>query len=145
MVKINVHSCFLDEPLPNGNISGIGVGAHLDRADLVQQLNQRKADPNVELIPTLCDPNANELAAYLALHGAQNYKCMVIISQPFGEIFEFWSRDMGLGSAEPRFIAVHEDDLNPAVVDEEDVAPVVEDGVQENAADEEVEVIEIDD
>ena len=210
MVKINVHGCFLNEPLPNGNISGIGAvirnsrgrtfrmlsgsleiqnqrlnefqallegckrayaedwqqfylesdhfeafwewrnslleGAHPDHADLVQQLNQRKADPNFNLEPTLCDTNANGLAIFLAHHGAQNFKSMVVIAQPFGEIFEIWSRDMGLGSADPRFMVVNEEDILPAVEDnDEGVVPeVVEDGMV-NEDGEMVEVIEIED
>lgn len=210
MVKINVHGCFLNEPLPNGNISGIGAvirnsrgrilrmlsgsleiqnqrqnefqallegckiaytenweqfylesdhfeafwewrnsileGAHPDHADWVQQLNQRKADPNFNIEPTLCDANANGLAIFLAHHGAQNYKAMVVIARPFGEIFEIWSRDMGLGSADPRFLAVNEEDLLPAVDNNGDgAAPEVVDGGLMNEEGEMVEVIEIED
>lgn len=215
MVKINVHGCFFNEPLENGNISGIGAvvrnsrgkilrmlagsfgiddqrinefvallegckcaflenwenyvlesdhldafwewrnsgleGAHPEHVYYVQQLNQRKAVKNFVMEPSLCDHNANELAAYLVNHGAHNYKCMVIIAQPFGRIFELWSLDMGLGSSDPRFVAVHERDLVPAVLnngEENNEEPEVEDGVQEangNAEGEMVEVIEIED
>ncbi|KAL1833169.1 hypothetical protein ACET3Z_002820 [Daucus carota] len=179
MVKINVHGCFLNEPLPNGNISGIRAfirnsrgkilrmlfgsleiqnqrqnefqaflegGAHPNHADLVQQLNQRKTDPNFNMEPTLCDTNANGLAIFLDHHGAQNYKSMVVIAQPFGEIFELWSRDMGLGSADPRFMAVNEEDILPVVDNNgEDAALELVDGGLMNAEDEMVEVIAIDD
>lgn len=183
MVKINVHGCFYDASLPNGNVSGIGAvirnsrgkilrmlsgslgiqhrrineyhamlegckrafiedwehfnlesdhldsfwewrnstleGVHPDHTYIVQQLNQRGADRNFQMEPTLCDPNTNELATYFAHHGAHNYKVMVIIAQPFGRIFEIWSSDMGLGPADQRYMAIHEADLVPEVVDGE--------------------------
>lgn len=189
-VKINVHGCFFENPLPNGNRSGIGLvvrngkgkilrmiagslefvnrrlneyqallegckcayledwkyfvlesdhldsfwewknstleGVHPEHAQAVQQLNQRQADRNFSIEVTLCDANANALATYLAHHGAENYKMLVIIDQPFGRIRELWSLDMGLGSVDPRFVAVHERDLNPEVEDGE-AEPVVED------------------
>ncbi|KAL1826324.1 hypothetical protein ACET3Z_004736 [Daucus carota] len=75
--------------------------------------------------------NANELAAYLADFGARNFKSMVVIAQPFGRVFEIWNDDMGLGLADARFMAVNEEDVGPAVVNE---AEVIE---QEAMADEE--------
>ncbi|KAL1805159.1 hypothetical protein ACET3Z_028227 [Daucus carota] len=69
---------------------------------------------------------------------------MVIIAQPFGRVFDLWNADMGLGSADPRYLAVHEEDLNPAVVDgDEPAIPEVEDGAHMVEEDEMVEVIEI--
>ena len=57
---------------------------------------------------------------------------MVVIAQLFGRIFELWSLDMGLGSSEQRFVAVHEADLAPAVEDGVDAqAPMVDNDVQE--------------
>ena len=57
---------------------------------------------------------------------------MVIMAHPFGRVFELWSLDMGLGHAEQRFVAVHEAELRPEVVDGiEEQAPEVEDEVQE--------------
>lgn len=209
MVKINVHGVFFEDPLPNGNISGIGVvirnsrgkilrmlaGSlgitlrrvnefhallegckrafaetwehyvletdHLDsfwewrnsslegvlpeHAFVVQQLNQRQADRNFHMEVTLCDPNANALAAYLADHGARNYKVMVIIAQPFGRVPELWSLDMGLGPVGPGFVAVHEADLIPAVENGDEVQePAVEEGDNEMLAEADgVEIIEI--
>lgn len=209
-IKINVHACFYENPLPNGNVSGIGAvarnsrgkilrmlagsvgirnrrvndyqallegckrafaeeweyyilecdhldsfwewrnssieGAHPDHADVVQQLNQRHADRNFRMEPTLCDPSANVLATYLVEHGAQNYKGMVVISEPFGRVFELWSRDMGLGSVEPIFMAVHEAYINPVVINEDAGIMEEENGglsVNVNAEGERVEVIEI--
>ena len=119
-------------------------GAHPDHADIVQQLNQRNADRNFHMEVRLCETNANALAIYVAHHGAEHYKNMVIIAQPFGRVFELWNRDMGFGSAEPQYMAVHEDDLIPAVDNGDDNAePEVEDGDQMMAGEEMVEVIEI--
>ena len=210
-VKINVHGIFFENPLPNGNRSGIGIvvrngrgkilrmiagslefvhrrlneyqallegckcayqegwkyfvlecdhldsfwewknstleGVHPEHAPLVQQLNQRQADRNFVIEVTLCDPTANALATYLAQYGAENFKCMVIMEQPFGRVRELWSLDMGLGPVEPRFVAVRERDLLPDVVDEEEV-PEVEEGPhagvdQAGGEAEMVEIIEI--
>ncbi|KAL1810018.1 hypothetical protein ACET3Z_027008 [Daucus carota] len=127
-------------------------GALPEHAELVQQLNQRRADRNFHMEVRLCEQNANALAAYLADYGARNFKVMVIMAQPFGRIFELWNQDMGLGSADQRFVAVHEAELGPAVDNGEDVQdPEVEDvqAVQEmnvmNEAGGMVEVIELDD
>lgn len=197
MVKNNIHGCFFQNPLPNGNVSGIGVVVrnsrgkilrmlsgslgilnrrvneyyaymegckcafvedwqnfylesdqldshwewrnstvecvHPDHQFIVQQLNQRQVDWNFNMEVTLCDANANALAAYLADYGARNFKVTAIMAQPFGRVFELWSLDMGLGSADQRFVAVHEAELAPAVEDGDDAqAPQVEDEGQED-------------
>lgn len=64
-------------------------GIHPDHAEIVQQLNQRNADRNSHMEVRLCDLNANALAIYLAHHGAENFKNMVIMAQPFDRVFEF--------------------------------------------------------
>lgn len=79
----------------------------------------------------LCDDNANDLAAYLADHGARNYRVMVVIAQPFGRVFEIWNHDMGLGPVEPQFIAVNEEDVGLGVVQDADVLENVEDAEAE--------------
>lgn len=117
-------------------------GVHPDHAFVVQQLNQRRDDRNFLMEVTLCDPNANELARYLAHHGAENYKVMVVIAQPFGRVFELWSLDMGLGPVEQGFMAVEEADLVPEVVD---AVEAQEDEVENeagNAAQDDVQVAE---
>lgn len=78
---------------------------------IVQQLNQRKADDNLSLISRGIDTDSNAMAMYLARHGAENYKKMVIISQPFGRIHEIWSHDMGLGPVDDQFVALYDEDL----------------------------------
>lgn len=51
---------------------------------------------------------------------------------------------MGLDSADPRFMAVHKEDINPAVVDnEEPTILIVEDGAQMIVGEEMIEMIEI--
>ena len=103
-------------------------GVHPDHQYVVQQLNQRRADHNFEMEVDICDRNANELAAFLADHGARNYQVMVVINQPFGRIFEIWHADMGLGPAEPQFMAVNEEDVGPGAVNDADIMdqPVLE-------------------
>ncbi|KAL1825382.1 hypothetical protein ACET3Z_012160 [Daucus carota] len=104
-------------------------GVHPDDQFIVQQLNQRKADASFDMDISLCDLEANALAEYLAEYGAHHFKVMVIMAHPFGRVFELWHLDMGLGQADPHFVAVHEAELEPAVEDDaEDQAPVVEDG-----------------
>lgn len=39
MVKINVHGCFFDNPLPNGNVSGIGAVIRNSRGKIVRMLS----------------------------------------------------------------------------------------------------------
>lgn len=43
-----------------------------------------------------------------------------MIAQPFGRVFDLWSLDMGLGSGDPRFMVVNEEDLGPGVVNDAD-------------------------
>lgn len=129
-------------------------GAHLDHAELVQELNQRRADKNFHMEVRLCEQNANALATYLADYGERNFKIMVIMAQPFGRYLNYggWSQDIGLGSADQRFVAVHEAELGLVVENEEDAQePQVDDGLQAeqvvnvmNVAGEMVDVMEID-
>lgn len=100
-VKINVHGRFFDRPLPNGNISKIGVVVCNSRGRILRILSGSLDIQNFQMDVTLCDPEANALAAYLA--GAHNFKVMVIMAQPFGRVFELWSLE-----TEQRFVAVHE-------------------------------------
>ncbi|KAL1811184.1 hypothetical protein ACET3Z_021249 [Daucus carota] len=81
----------------------------------------RREDRKFQMDVNLCDENANALAAYLADHGARNYKTMVFIAQPFGRVFEIWNHDMGLGPVEPQFMAVNEEDVGPGAVNDAEV------------------------
>lgn len=56
----------------------------------------------------MCDPEDNQLAAYLAEQGAARWTHMVIVRRFFRRIFEISHNDMGLGSIDPRFDAVRE-------------------------------------
>ncbi|KAK1371241.1 hypothetical protein POM88_037333 [Heracleum sosnowskyi] len=176
VIKINVHSFFSDQQLPNGNQYGIGVvcrnsrgdilrilggslcivnrrnneynafmeglkvafvrsctniileSDHLDaywdwthsaiigappqHARIVQQLNQRK---NFYTITRLVAPEDNLLAAYVAQHGAENWKHMVRIRRPFGRIMEIWNSDIGLGEIGPQFEVILEEEINMGI------------------------------
>lgn len=86
---------------------------------VIQQLQQRKADLNFRISEKIIDANANNLAAYLARFGAENYNRMVILAGPVGHVFELWCNDMGLGPIGEQYMAVHELDLLADVVQEE--------------------------
>ncbi|KAK1392816.1 hypothetical protein POM88_011872 [Heracleum sosnowskyi] len=129
-------------------------GVPHEHAYVVQQLNQRKEDDNLSLVAG-ADPDSgsalvsckvwsalfggesidtysNELAMYLARHGAENYHQMVIIENLFGRVRKIWSNDMGLGPVEDRFLAVYKGYIADSVVndvEEEIDASVV--GVEE--------------
>lgn len=59
----------MKNPIGNGGI--LLEGVHPDHSYIVQQLNQRRADPNFQVEVNLCDRNVNELVAYLADHGEE--------------------------------------------------------------------------
>lgn len=39
MVKNNIHGCFFQNPLPNGNVSGIGVVVRNSRGKILRMLS----------------------------------------------------------------------------------------------------------
>ncbi|WOG81917.1 hypothetical protein DCAR_0101073 [Daucus carota subsp. sativus] len=78
-------------------LEGFLEGVLPDHVYIVQQLNQRREDINFNMEVNLCDPYANELAVYLADHGARNFKNM------------------------PRFMAVHEEDVGLGIVHDAEV------------------------
>lgn len=88
------------------------IGATPENAFILKQLNTRKADRNFKLEIRLTDEDDNRLAAYLAQHGANNWKQMVVIENSFGRLFEIWSLDMGLGRVGPQFHRIHEEEVN---------------------------------
>ena len=172
-VKVNVHAFTLDNRLPNGNDSGIGIvirdrkgtiirmysgtirnltrranelwallvslkGAFLENeecvelesdnweaikewdeykwfhdpnhANVIQQLNQRKQDPNLTLVVRPIDSSQNTLARYLAQVGSWQRLRLVVIRRLFGEVKELWMLDMGLGTSKGEFEALSEDE-----------------------------------
>lgn len=187
VIKCNVHSFFTEEPLENGNQSGIGVvfrnsegmiiwvvagsQGHVDRlmneysaffegfkeayykdykniileidhvdvywnwynssvlggppeyANIMQQLNQRKAGKKIKTHVRLVDKEDNALAAYLARHGAESWKQMVAIREMFGRVLELWMLDMGLGSDKYRFQVIFEEELDHRRMVDEVVDP----------------------
>ncbi|KAK1370430.1 hypothetical protein POM88_036522 [Heracleum sosnowskyi] len=75
-------------------------GVPHEHAYVVKQLNQRNGDDNLSLVVRAIDTDSNELAMYLARHGAENYHQMVIIENLFGRVWEIWSNDMGLSTTQ---------------------------------------------
>ncbi|KAK1386586.1 hypothetical protein POM88_014764 [Heracleum sosnowskyi] len=129
-IKINVHGYYSEEPLPNGNHTGIGIVFRDDRGPIVQletdhgraywgwkhfgidgarpehryvirQLNTRKEDKNTALDVTLINEESKMLTMYLAKHGAHTWTGMVIIKGVFDHVRELWFNDMGLGPVGP--------------------------------------------
>lgn len=90
---------------------------------VVNQLEQRKADKNLRLEVRAVSQESNQLARFLAQHGAQHLNGLVIFEAPFGRIHELWFNDMGLGPLGEQFQEVWEGDLNE---DEEMQEEVVE-------------------
>ncbi|KAK1353770.1 hypothetical protein POM88_052135 [Heracleum sosnowskyi] len=155
-VKINIHGLFHEEVSAMGSRSGIGVVVRNIRGKILSMMagslgiEDRQNNEFQALMEgmkcsyfegwenyylesdhadAVCDTNCNELAIYLAEHGATNFDQMVVIEEPFGRIPHSWSLDMGLGSADIRFVAVYESDLRPQVINEEPVPEEVVDGV----------------
>ncbi|KAK1365907.1 hypothetical protein POM88_041468 [Heracleum sosnowskyi] len=83
------------------------------------ELNQRRQDKNFCSEVFLADFEDNALLVYLAEYGAQNFKEMVVMEEPFGRVQELWNLDMGLGPIGPRFQARRLQDVvhNAAVED----------------------------
>lgn len=108
------------------------AGATPTNAFIIQQLNTRKADRNFNLEICLTDASDNTLVAYLAQHGATNWKQMVVIEKSFGRLFELWSLDMGLGRIGPQFHRIHEEDVNVEAMEAEVENPPLAAEILEN-------------
>ncbi|WOG91988.1 hypothetical protein DCAR_0311244 [Daucus carota subsp. sativus] len=78
--------------------------------NVIQQLNQRKTDPNLSLVVRAVEPSQNALARYLAHMGSLQRTRLVIIRRLFGEVKELWSLDMGLGTTKGNFEAMSEEE-----------------------------------
>ncbi|WOG92490.1 hypothetical protein DCAR_0311759 [Daucus carota subsp. sativus] len=78
--------------------------------NVIQQLNQRKTDPNLSLVVRSMEPSQNALARYLAHMGSLQRTRLVIIRRLFGEVKELWSLDMGLGTTKGNFEAMSEEE-----------------------------------
>lgn len=110
-------------------------GAPAQFEEIVRQLNTKKRDPNFKYEVRLCDPEDNQLAAYLAEQGAARWNQIVIVRRFFGRIFEIWHSDMGPGSVDPRIDAVREEDLEAKAAEEDVFNP----GLNENEEEEDSE------
>ncbi|KAK1388953.1 hypothetical protein POM88_017131 [Heracleum sosnowskyi] len=100
-IKVNVLRVFSEEPLENGNTSGIGIIFRNDRGTIIRI------------------KEINRLATYLAEHGACTWDRMVELEAPFGRGKEIWYKDTGLGPIGPKFETLRELDLAVVVVNKD--------------------------
>ncbi|KAK1400943.1 hypothetical protein POM88_000548 [Heracleum sosnowskyi] len=167
-VKINVCGYFSDQPLENGNRSGIGVVIRSSSGSILRmyagsfQIDDRRLnefyaflegmkrayyadfpreDRNFLKDVRLADAVDNDLASYLAEYGAAHWTTMVRIKKSFGRVHELWNHDMGLGPVLPLVEIVGEDDLVPEVVEPEFDPPMVEAMIDEEDTKEVVQMV----
>ena len=81
-----------------------------NHANVIQQLNQRKSDPNLSLVVRAVEPSQNALARYLAQMGSLQRSRLVIVRRLFGEVKELWMLDMGLGTSKGNFDTMSEEE-----------------------------------
>lgn len=112
-IKINAHSFYSDDPLPNGNSSGIGIVFRDDRGTIVRMIAGSLRIQGRRL---------NELYSLLfALRRAyfESYNLVELETDHGGaywewkrsSIDELWFNDMGLGPVDPQFEVLLEEDL----------------------------------
>ncbi|KAL1817929.1 hypothetical protein ACET3Z_020503 [Daucus carota] len=77
---------------------------------VIQQLEQRKSDPNLTLVVRVVKESQNRLARYLAEAGALQNTRLVVMRRLFGRVKEIWSLDMGLGAIHGGFEAMSEEE-----------------------------------
>lgn len=85
---------------------------------LIQQLEQRKRDPNLEHRVNVISASENRLARYLAYDGAEKRTCLVVYRRMFGRVRQLWMLDMGIGPIEGDFGALTEDEYDELMMDE---------------------------
>lgn len=78
--------------------------------NVIQQLNQRKSDPNLTLVVRAVKESQNALARYLAHVGSQQRTRLVVICRLFVQVKELWSLDMGLGTCQGKFETMSKDE-----------------------------------
>ena len=64
---------------------------------VIQQLDQRRTDPNLLLRRRRIVESQKRLARYLSEHGAATRTRAVRVYGTFGRVSEIWHLDMGLG------------------------------------------------
>ena len=92
-----------------------------NHANVIQQLNQRKSDPNLTLVVRAIDESQNALARYLAQVGSQQRTRLVVIRRLFGQVKELWSLDMGLGTCQGDFEAMEEEEYEDWLWEDEEM------------------------
>lgn len=88
---------------------------------LIQQLQQRRKDPNLKLEIKAVEPSQNRLARYLAANGARNSSRLVVFRRSFGRVNDIWMRDMGLGTLESRFQEIEEEEFLAMQIQNEEI------------------------
>ena len=98
--KLKKYKIFLEIDTPGAyhewRNSTLGGEVDPNHAYVLQQLNQRREDPNLALEVIDVEPERNRLAMYLAQYGVEKWTRMVVIRELFGRVKELWSEDMGL-------------------------------------------------
>ncbi|KAK1377414.1 hypothetical protein POM88_024158 [Heracleum sosnowskyi] len=142
-VKVYVHGYFSEEPFPNGNRSGIGVVIRDHRRRLLRlfagslgiengRVNEHYAMFEGLIRAYLDKKDIVELETdntevYWEWTNSMIHE-MVLIEEPFGQIYEFWSLDMGFGLVDLQFQTVFEDEVNGVVdINEAEAGQVEED------------------
>ncbi|KAK1381058.1 hypothetical protein POM88_027802 [Heracleum sosnowskyi] len=105
----------------------MALGNDRKQQGLIQQLDQRKSDPNLTLEVDVIRESQNRLARFLATDGAQNRTRLVAFRRAFERVRELWRLDMGLGPVDElwRFQVIEEDEYQVRVEDEEEVEGMV--------------------
>ncbi|KAK1401582.1 hypothetical protein POM88_001187 [Heracleum sosnowskyi] len=100
----------------NAFMEGLKEAYYRDYTNIVLETDHvdaywRGEDKNFHSEAYLTDFEDNVLAVYLAEYGAQNFKDMVVMKEPFGRVQELWNLDMGLGPSGLRFQARRLEDV----------------------------------
>lgn len=114
-----------------------------NHAGLIQQLEQRKRDPNLVLQVRVVSQSENRLARWLAYDGAHNRTRVVLYFRLFGRVKELWMLDMGLGPIHGDYQVVSEEEYEFLMMEAEEMqengANVVEISDEESDEEESVE------
>lgn len=90
-------------------------------AGLIQQLEQRKRDPNLTLEVRVVGESENRLARWLAFDGAMHRTRVVLFRRLFGRVKELWMLDLGLGPINGNFQVLAEDEYEMMELEAEEM------------------------
>lgn len=91
-----------------------------NHSKLIQQLKQRKKDPNLSLEVRVVEPSQNLLVRYLVVDGSHNRTHMVLFREMSGRVREIWVWDMGLGKNGGDFGVLTEDEYDAMMLEAEE-------------------------